>query len=45
MPQYHTPTGSYAYPDAKSTFPTFPKVSFGQAVAIGIGTGFLGAFV
>jgi hypothetical protein len=45
MPQYHTSTGTYAYADAKSTFPTSPQVSFGRALAIGIGAGALGAFV
>jgi hypothetical protein len=45
MPQYHTPTGTVSYPDAKSNFPAFPKVGFGRAVAIGIGAGAVGALV
>ncbi|KAF9740458.1 hypothetical protein PMIN06_012859 [Paraphaeosphaeria minitans] len=44
MPQHHTVTGTLSYPDAKSSFPAFPKVGFGSAVAIGIGAGFIGAF-
>jgi hypothetical protein len=34
-----------SYPDAKSSYPAFPKVGFGRAVAIGIGAGFVGALV
>jgi len=45
MPQYHTATGTVSYPDAKSSFPKFPQVGFGRAVAIGIGAGFVGALV
>jgi hypothetical protein len=45
MPQYHTPGGTVSYPDAKSSYPAFPKVGFGRAVAIGIGAGFVGALV
>jgi hypothetical protein len=45
MPQYHTPTGTISYPDAKSSYPAFPKIGFGRAVVVGIGAGFLGAFV
>jgi hypothetical protein len=45
MPQHHTATGTLSYPDAKSSYPAFPKVGFGRAVAIGIGAGFVGAFV
>lgn len=45
MPQYHTPTGTVSYPDAKSSFPKFPQVGFGRAVAIGVGAGFVGALV
>ncbi|PVI04409.1 hypothetical protein DM02DRAFT_692108 [Periconia macrospinosa] len=45
MPQYNTPTGSYAYPDSKSTFPTAPRVSFGRAVAIGLSAGLFGAIL
>ncbi|KAF2685171.1 hypothetical protein K458DRAFT_442339 [Lentithecium fluviatile CBS 122367] len=42
MPQYNAPAGTYAYPDAKSTFPAFHKVHFGRTVALGIGAGALG---
>jgi hypothetical protein len=45
MPQYHSATGTVSYPDAKSSFPKFPQVGFGRAVAIGIGAGFVGALV
>ena len=45
MPQHHLPTGTVSYPDAKSTFPAFPKVGFGQAITIGLGAGAIGAFV
>jgi hypothetical protein len=45
MPQYHTPTGTVSYPDAKSNYPTFSKVGLGRAVVIGIGAGFVGALV
>jgi len=45
MPQYHHATGTVSLTDAKSSYPTFPKVGFGRAVAIGIGAGFLGALV
>ncbi|KAF2866547.1 hypothetical protein BDV95DRAFT_202691 [Massariosphaeria phaeospora] len=45
MPQYHTSGGSVAYPDSKSTYPAFPQVGFGKAIAIGLGTGLLGAAV
>jgi len=45
MPQYHTATGTVSYPDAKSSFPKFPQVGLGRAVAIGIEAGFVGALV
>jgi hypothetical protein len=45
MPQYHNPGGTISYPDAKSSYPTFPRVGFGRAVAIGLGAGFLGALM
>jgi hypothetical protein len=45
MPQYHNSTGTVSYPDAKSSFPKFPQVGFGRAIAIGIGAGFVGALV
>lgn len=45
MPQYHTPGGTVSYADPKSIYPTFPRVSFGRAVAIGLSAGFLGALV
>jgi hypothetical protein len=45
MPQYHTPTGTVSYPDAKSNYPSFPRVGLGRAVVIGIGAGFVGALV
>ena len=35
---------SPAYVDAKSSYPAFPKVGLGSAVAIGLGAGFIGAF-
>ena len=45
MPQYHHPGGTVSYPDAKSLYPSVPRVSFGRAVAIGLSAGFLGALV
>ena len=42
MPQYHTAAGTFSYVDEKSAFPRFPKVTFGQAIAIGLGAGFVG---
>jgi hypothetical protein len=45
MPQHHLSTGTVSYPDAKSSFPAFPKVGFGRAIAIGIGAGAVGACV
>ncbi|PSN65223.1 hypothetical protein BS50DRAFT_601679 [Corynespora cassiicola Philippines] len=43
MPQHNTPAGSVAYPGSKSTFQAFLKVGFGQAIAIGLGAGAVGA--
>ncbi|KAF2826963.1 hypothetical protein CC86DRAFT_292008 [Ophiobolus disseminans] len=45
MPQYHTRAGTVSLPDAKSSYPTFPKVGFDRAVAIGIDAGFLCALL
>ncbi|KAJ4323586.1 hypothetical protein N0V94_001779 [Neodidymelliopsis sp. IMI 364377] len=45
MPQHHLPTGTVSYPDAKPSYPSFPQVGFGKAIAIGIGAGALGALV
>ena len=43
MPQYHTAAGTFSHVDEKSMYPRFPKVTFGQSVAIGLGAGFIGA--
>lgn len=43
MPQYHTAAGTFSRPDAKSNYPAFPQVTFGRAVAIGLGAGLIGA--
>lgn len=39
MSKYSTPGTAY---EAKSAFPAFPRVGFGQAIAIGIGAGMVG---
>lgn len=42
MPQYHTAAGSFSHADDKSIYPRFPRLSFGQAVAVGLGAGLIG---
>jgi hypothetical protein len=43
MPLFNTASGPVKYPDEKSMYPAFPRVSFGQAVAIGLSAGIVGA--
>jgi hypothetical protein len=45
MPLHNTASGPIAYPDEKSIYPQFPRVSFGSAIAIGLSAGAAGAFV
>lgn len=43
MPLINSASGPIKYPDSKSIYPAFPRVSFGQAVAIGLSAGAVGA--
>jgi len=43
MPQFHTAAGTFSHADEKSLYPRFPRVTFGQAVAVGLGAGLVGA--
>ncbi|RYO95835.1 hypothetical protein DL764_007587 [Monosporascus ibericus] len=43
MPQYHTAAGTFSHVDEKSAYPRIPQVTFGTAVAIGLGAGLAGA--
>ncbi|KAF2748845.1 hypothetical protein M011DRAFT_441372 [Sporormia fimetaria CBS 119925] len=45
MPLYNTPSGPLKFPDAKSLYPSSPRVPLGQAIAIGLSAGILGALV
>lgn len=43
MPQFHTAAGTFSHADEKSLYPRFPRITFGQAVAVGLGAGLVGA--